>query len=157
MSTLPKLKSSVVLIFTLSLFLLSSCDKKEGCTDPLAENFDPSAELENGSCINQREKFLGIYEGNVLCIQPPNGAFTSHVIPSNQNLDDVFIGNFGGRFTQPIRATVFKSTLTIPRQDPDAIGFYVTGTGNLVGNELTIQFETSYAGVTNNCVYTLLK
>src|SRR5574343_748286 len=102
MFTLPKFKSLLLLNCALGLLLVSACDKKEGCTDPQAENFDPSAELENGSCINQREKFLGVYEGNVLCIQPPNGNFQSEVTPSNENLTDIFISNLGGRFIHKV-------------------------------------------------------
>jgi len=36
-------------ILAASCLLLVSC-KKEGCTDPAASNFDPTAEMDNGSC-----------------------------------------------------------------------------------------------------------
>lgn len=139
------------------LLVLSSCDKKGGCTDVRAENFDPTAEVEDGSCVSQREKFLGIYQGNVLCIQPPNGTFQSEVRPANDNLTDVFIDNLGGRFQNPTRATVDRNTITIARQDPDAIGNYVTGSGNIVGNVITISFDTQCGSTTNSCVYTMEK
>lgn len=29
----------------------TSCSKKEGCTDPTAENYDPNAEKDNGTCL----------------------------------------------------------------------------------------------------------
>jgi hypothetical protein len=140
-----------------SFLFLGSCDKKGGCTDVRAENFDPTAEVEDGSCISQREKFIGVYQGNVLCIQPPNGTFQSEVRPANDNLNDIFIDNLGGRFQNPTRATIDRNTITIARQDPDAVGFYVTGSGNIIGNVITISFETQSAGVTNACVYTMEK
>jgi len=33
------------------LFFISSCAKKEGCTDPNALNYDPDAERSNGTCV----------------------------------------------------------------------------------------------------------
>lgn len=151
------LRTFISALAVTGMLVLSSCDKKGGCTDVRAENFDPTAEVEDGSCVAQREKFLGIYQGNVLCIQPPNGSFQSEVRPANDNLSDVLIDNLGGRFENPTRATVDRNTITIARQDPDGIGNYVTGSGNIVGNVLTISFELQFGSVTNACVYTLEK
>ena len=39
------------LTFILSLILLISCSKKEGCIDDVACNFESSAEVDDGSCI----------------------------------------------------------------------------------------------------------
>ena len=39
-----------VLTVSVALFQLSSCAKKEGCTDPTALNYDSSAEDDNGTC-----------------------------------------------------------------------------------------------------------
>jgi len=148
-----------ILLVSLSSFLFAtvSCDKKGGCTDPLAENFDPSAEVENGTCTPQREKFLGVYLGQASCLQPPNGLYQSEVIAANDNLNDIFITNLAGRFNNPVRATVDRSAITIQTQDPDGIGLYISGSGTIVGNNLNISFETIYGQENNNCQYELNK
>ena len=148
-----------VLVFSLAFFVLaaSSCDKQGGCTDPLAENFDPAAEVEDGSCVPQREKFLGVYIGQASCLQPPNGIYQSEVIPANDNLNDILITNLAGRFINPVRATVDRSSITIQTQDPDGIGLYISGSGTIIGNNLNISFETVYGQENNNCQYELNK
>lgn len=45
-------KVSVILSsIVIMLAMVTSCSKKEGCTDPLATNYDASAEQDDGSCI----------------------------------------------------------------------------------------------------------
>lgn len=46
-----KTKNLFLLIVLLGTIVFSSCSKKEGCTDPSAENYDPNAEKDNGTCI----------------------------------------------------------------------------------------------------------
>jgi hypothetical protein len=41
---------SVLAIASLIIFSVSSCKKKEGCTDSAASNYDSSAEKDNGTC-----------------------------------------------------------------------------------------------------------
>lgn len=135
----------------------SSCDKQGGCTDPSAENFDPAAEVEDGTCTPQREKFIGVYVGQASCLQPPNGIYQSEVKPANDNLNDILITNLAGRFLNPVRATVDRSAITIQRQDPDGIGLYISGSGTIIGNNLNISFETVYGQESNNCQYELNK
>jgi hypothetical protein len=148
-----------IFFISLALFMMavSSCNKQGGCTEPAAENFDPAAEEEDGSCISQREKFIGVYLGQASCLQPPNGIYQSEITPANDNLNDIFISNLAGRFTNPVRATVDRSSITIQTQDPDGIGLYISGFGTIIGNNLNISFETGYGGESNNCQYELNK
>ena len=39
-----------ILLFTFPLVLFTNCGK-EGCTDPIAHNFDPSATKNDGKCF----------------------------------------------------------------------------------------------------------
>ena len=147
----------LLFVISASLIILSGCNKQGGCTDPSAENFDPSAEVEDGTCALQREKFLGIYSGFNQCIGSPAASFISEIIPANGNLDDVIITNLGGRFTNTTRAIVDRNNLTIPLQDPDANGTYVSGTGSIIGNLLSITYQVTYLGEQDQCIYSLEK
>jgi hypothetical protein len=44
-----------------SIAVLSGCLPKAGCTDLTAENYDPEAERNDGSCIEARPKLIGDY------------------------------------------------------------------------------------------------
>lgn len=45
------MKTKNLFILLIGAVVLSSCSKKEGCTDPSAENYDPNAEKDNGTCV----------------------------------------------------------------------------------------------------------
>ena len=38
-----------------------------GCTDPEAENYDPNANVNSTDCVYARDKFIGIYTGTLDC------------------------------------------------------------------------------------------
>lgn len=46
-----KTKNLFILTALISAVVLSSCSKKEGCTDPSSLNYDPDAEKDNGTCL----------------------------------------------------------------------------------------------------------
>lgn len=48
---MKKLTFIFMSIFTLGAMTFTSCSKKEGCTDPVATNFDADAQKDDGSCI----------------------------------------------------------------------------------------------------------
>ncbi|MCB0819341.1 MAG: hypothetical protein KDC13_01865 [Bacteroidetes bacterium] len=141
-------------------FALSSCGAKiEGCTDPTAENYNPDADLEDASCITQRQKFLGLYSAGDACNLPPapQGYFME-VRKSNWNLDDILLFNLSDRFFNPVVATVNRTSFTIERQDPDANGTYIQGTGSIAGNEITIQYELRYgSNALKVCIINMVK
>lgn len=140
------------LIFGLTL---TGCEKKEGCTDPLAENFDPSAELENATCITQRQKFLGLFNSIESSNNPnnPSQTFYSEVRAANDNLTDILFFNFNNRFINPVRALVNRTTFTIDIQDPDGTGHYITGSGSIAGNTVTISYRIKGGFPYENYVY----
>jgi hypothetical protein len=142
----------VTLLFGLTL---TGCEKKEGCTDPLAENFDPSAELENATCITQRQKFLGLFSSIESSNNPnnPSQTFYSEVRAANDNLTDILFFNFNNRFINPVRALVNRTTFTIDLQDPDGTGLYITGSGSIAGNTVTISYRIKGGFPYENYVY----
>ncbi|MFM2285339.1 MAG: hypothetical protein RLZZ543_836 [Bacteroidota bacterium] len=134
---------------------LSSCEQSEGCTDPLAENFDPSAEIENATCITQRQKFLGLFNSIESSNNPnnPSQSFFSEVRSANDNLTDILFFNFNNRFVNPVRALVNRTTFTIDLQDPDGSGLYISGSGSIAGNTVTISYRIKGGFPYENYVY----
>jgi hypothetical protein len=48
-----------VLLFSGALLALNSCLPEPGCMDLTAENYNPEAEENDGSCIDSRDKLIG--------------------------------------------------------------------------------------------------
>jgi hypothetical protein len=71
------------------LFLMQGCkkDKIRGCTDNLALNYKSDAESDDGSCIYQRNRFLGNYRGVQVCggVEEPDYLFSVEISPENKN------------------------------------------------------------------------
>lgn len=120
------------------------CQKKRGCTDPYADNFDPEAKQDDDTCIHKRLKFIGDY----VC----NGTMEigqDTLVPQEQiriNVTDstaegqegliITIQNFD-RTEYPLKATVTGTyDFTIPNQD--VTGFYYNGTGEISGRVFTM-------------------
>jgi hypothetical protein len=129
----------IIGICALGLFI--SCEKKLGCTDSRAENYDPDARKDDESCIMPREKFLGNYVATSVCSSTPTLQYESEVIAANDNLTDIFIENLGGIINAPVRGIVSGNTLTIPEQNAEAIGRYVSGNGLILGNIINITYS----------------
>jgi hypothetical protein len=148
MKSTSKLFSTTFLSLTL-LFAFYSCDRKTGCTDFRAENYDPSAEKDNGECVLQREKFLGTYVGISSCSQPIGGQFECVVKEANDNLSDILIENLGGFVEGDLRGIVTGNAITIKEQDPAANGKYVSGNGLIIGNLINIELTYNLGDGTN--------
>lgn len=61
-----KNKYLIILLWSLSVVLVSSCSKKKGCTDISARNHSFEAEEDNGSCVYSAATFYassGYYAG----------------------------------------------------------------------------------------------
>jgi len=140
------------------LFIIPvGCTKKEGCTDPVAENFDASAQKDNNSCISQRNKFIGVYNGVNQCNTLGNSNSIAEVRASNENLKDIVIYNLGGRFVTPVKAEVNKDKFTIYPQPPFVYNEQLTGTGTITGNIITVQYTFRHDNIQELCFYTMQK
>ncbi|MDC0304037.1 hypothetical protein OAL15_03400 [Flavobacteriales bacterium] len=98
------------IIFFLSVVLLASC-KNEGCTDFGAENYDPEATINDGSCILTRDKFLGQFQVSSDCFSDNY----SRTISATQNEYIVVITNLADTLGD-VEARVFGENITIDTQ-----------------------------------------
>ncbi len=137
--------------------LFVSCEKKPGCTDSRAENYDPDARKEDESCIMPREKFLGNYVATSICSSTPTLQYETEVIAANDNLTDIFIKNLGGIINAPVRGIVSGNTITIPEQNAEAIGRYVSGSGLILGNIINITYTYRYGANSVTCNIEMIK
>ena len=128
-----------------------SCTRKEGCTDFRAENYDPSAEKDNGECFLARDKFIGLYIGNASCSQTIGGQFECTIREANDNLYDVIIENLGGFVQKDIRATISGNNIIIDQDNNAPDGEFVNGNGIIIGNLINLELSYGYAGLSANC------
>lgn len=149
-----KMNHYLVLLFISTLFLTSlpSCKKdKEGCTDPLSENYDNDADVDDGTCTYARDKFIGTFAGTETC-DSGTYSWSMTVTESTTDVDGIILSNFGD-FGESIRATVSGSNLTL---NDTQVGITFSGTGTINGSALTINYAASGA-FTDNCVANCIK
>jgi hypothetical protein len=130
----------------LIIFSFLSCNPKPGCTDLRAENYDPSAEKDNGECVLQREKFLGAYIGTSAGCNLISAEYETTIREANDNLTDVIIENLGGVVQKDLRATISGNNITIDENKNAPDGEYVNGTGIIIGNLINIELRYRIGG-----------
>lgn len=138
---------AVAFVGTVSVF--SSCNVETGCTERTADNYNPDAVRDDGSCINARDKFLGIYDLLHICwpdtMLPRPRIMTIAEDQLREQEDDIKIFNFG-EDSLTVRALVDKYFLTIPLQNLNVNGIEMafTGEGHIDENGyLTIIYSKS--------------
>ncbi len=55
------LSTELLIVSLIAVLFLNSCNRKEGCNAFGTENYDPEATIDDGSCIEVRDKFLGSF------------------------------------------------------------------------------------------------
>lgn len=69
-----------LLVLFLSFTMNSCTDPVKGCTDPDAETYNPDAdESDDTQCVYARDKFIGKYNGSLICPGPLNRDFNNPV------------------------------------------------------------------------------
>ncbi len=140
------------LVFSLviigSAILINGCNEETGCTNRTSDNYNADAIRDDGSCINARDKFLGIYD--VLHIHWPDSMLPQPRLMTiaedelRETEDDVKILNFG-EDSLTVRALINKHVLTIPQQSLSVRGIPMTfvGEGHIDDDGyLTILYST---------------
>ena len=119
---LNRLLLALVLITGLALStVISGCNEEVGCTNRRADNYNPDAVRDDGTCVNARDKFLGVYEALHICWPDTLKVVPNFMTIAEDDLrvdekDDVKIINFGTNGIT-VRALISRQELVIPRQD----------------------------------------
>ncbi len=128
-----------------------SC-KIKGCTDNNAENYDADATDDDGSCVLAREKFLGTYTVNETC---NSGTFNYTLTVSTSTAGDEFIILNNLYYSEAaVKATVNGSNINF--NDTQG-GINYSGTGSISGTTLTLIYTASANGLTDDCTATCIK
>jgi len=123
----PYYSTKVALFFLGIGFLLSisSCGRDAdilGCTNPLSPNFNPSANVNDGSCISPIDQFTGAYTGSLDCA----GRITPIVNNMNQEFvisqllssdTEVELQLINSPLSLPMRAVVMDDNLVFNNMD----------------------------------------
>jgi hypothetical protein len=111
-----KISKLIIALFLVSL-IIYSCKKDEkvvGCTDPLGDNYNASAEIADSSCTYQK-RFLGEYTGQVAC----GGAFKMAFTKADMSILELLVKNEVNIIIQstigplPLKGTLTKDKLTV--------------------------------------------
>ncbi len=134
--------------FFCALILSTGCNEETGCTERTADNYNPDAVRDDGSCINARDKFLGVYDILHICwpdtLLPRPRYMTIAEDDLREAEDDIKILNFGDD-SITVRALIDQNFLTIPTQNLSVRGVPKTfkGEGHIDDNGyLTILYTT---------------
>lgn len=129
-------------------------DPVTGCTDQDAENYNPDAEENDAAvCVYARDKFIGSYNGTLICpgglgpfINNPVYPFSIEESLTAKNAVAINLNVFGS--PAKLAGTVDGGTLTIDQTIPNVpfdipgmgaaqVNIKATGTATITGNNLT--------------------
>jgi hypothetical protein len=143
----------------------TGCRDEVGCTNRTADNYNPDAIRDDGSCVSARDKFLGVYSllhiqwnGNVRDSFPDAEDPTLRYMTIAEDdlrepKDDVKMLNFG-KDSLTVRALINKNFLRIPQQSLNAGGVSKTfvGEGHIDDSGyLTILYSTTLMNGQYDC------
>lgn len=122
----------VLLMAVISVASLSGCKEEVGCTNRRSDNYNPDAVRDDGTCINARDKFLGVYRILHICwpdtLLPEPRYMTIAEDDLREEEDDIKFLNFG-MDSVVVRALISQHDLTIPMQNLSVRGIPMTFTG----------------------------
>ena len=86
-----------LIVFVFAVTLLGSCKKDiEGCTDPMANNYDSDANIDDGSCIYSMTRIPDTAFERQLIIQGYDNVIDGQVLTSNIDTVTVLNISFSG-------------------------------------------------------------
>ena len=122
--------------FFLFAFLAYGCKKNSGCTEFGTDNYDPEAVIDDGSCIETRDKFIGDFRVNSDCF----AADYTRTISVTSERYSVTISNLADTLGT-VNAGVFGTDITIEPQSLGA-GITIEGAGIYVEeNQVSLSYR----------------
>jgi len=116
--------------------LCAGCKKDSGCTEFGTDNYDPEAVIDDGSCIETRDKFLGNFQVSSDCIADDY----ARAIEVTSERYAVTISNLADTLGT-VRADVFGANITIALQTLGT-GITVEGAGVYVEeNQISLSYR----------------
>lgn len=145
-----------VLILGLLIIAAASCTPNRGCTEMTADNYDPEAEQDDGTCIPARNKLIGAYTytriwTDVMSEQDMMDFGTMQITEAN-TANNAFVSNFNGNFFmfgnvtandllfQTISAETYSYTGTGTWLTADSVDLVL----NITYNDLILQIPQPY-------------
>lgn len=152
MKTLNHIKNLVAPVMLIGILAValafSGCREETGCTTRTSDNYNPDAVRDDGSCINARDKFLGVYNILHICwpdtLLPTPRFMTIAEDQLREQEDDIKMLNFGDDSIL-VRALIDQHDLIIPMQSLSVRGIPMTfrGEGHIDDDGyLTILYST---------------
>ncbi|MEX1189943.1 MAG: hypothetical protein WED33_11845 [Bacteroidia bacterium] len=143
--------SCLMALFILFGFSLGSCkkDTTKGCTNTNAINYSSEANEDDGSCEFERDKFLGIWNGQKDCMFNPLDTIISVEIgPTAENFNSIIINNFPdvGLSAVAIVNASSPREFTINSQDitNDLDVYTLSGRGEVFLNTMVVNYYKTY-------------
>lgn len=145
----------IILFLGISVALtsLSSCEKK-GCTDSMANNYSSKAKKDDGSCKFDRDALIGTFvmNGSVNCDESGNSNISNATISitASSSAKNKVVMNIDGSL---VTLTVNGSSITVDNQS--ASGFTYSGSGQINGNNLTLNLVEYDVQMDETCIYSI--
>ena len=147
-----------IILVSFGIMMTSGCgdDPVQGCTDPNAENYDASAEEDDGSCVLARDKFVGNYNGGLNCqLLPISGDDTDFTLAPGLADNEIFINITSGTAAGlGFPGTVSGNTITVSTTLESLALFDITMDG-MVDQADAADLEVSGSVTTNDGGQTL--
>ncbi len=126
----------VKLVVVFALLISSVSCKKKGCTDSNATNFVEKAKEDDGSCVFERDQFIGSYNVKESCIYEDDATYKVDIL-EGPNTNEIVLENLYNE-GQKIRAIVANNEATF---NEDAVGITYEGTAFMTNGELNVNYE----------------
>jgi len=164
----------MMMIITMPLLILSSCEK-DPCEDTTCENGGtPTEDGDNCKCVCvagyegtdcatlSRTKFIKAWGATEDCSLSAPATYSITITAKAGTDTEVLISNLWNLFTNAVVATADGTTLTIASQEPDNDDFFVSGTGTYNSNgtvtlNYTVEDRSASPYVSDVCNNTLLQ
>lgn len=108
-----------------AVLMLVSCGKERGCNRFGSDNYDPDAMVDDGSCIEVRDKFLGLYSVTSDCM---GGAYLRTISETSERFV-VEVTNIGDTLGKVTARVTGKDIVIEPKDFPVRNGVTVEGGG----------------------------